>query len=884
MQLVYMGIFSAVFDWVLDHIFSPVFDFVGKLLTSLFSWLFNNILGPLLKEVFVPLFKTLFELLYTILAGVLYQGMAALMKLIDTMQKCFDILIGISNVTDTKTGQTGSLLEILYNIQTIRNAFWYITALGLVLALFLTIYAVTKSMFDLDFDNKRTVSKVLTAFFRAALQFLLVPLFVLVMIQFSGKLVGILDTTIRVQSDSTDNSTLGTTIFVVSSLDAAKDDAYNVSKSNDPDIGINDPVRKPFYQRKSDYMDVKAVENKFKFEKFDFFVGYGLCIFMFVTLIACMMIFVQRIFDMLVLYIVSPFFVAQIPLDDGEKFKSWRETFIGKCFSGFGCVIAMRLYLMMCPAIVGNQITFTGMDGSVESAYIFKMLFLLGGAWSVMKSGSMITGLLSLQASRQESQTADYGMGLGLGAASTGGALAWGATKLAGKGIKKLFGGDEKNPKEKLEEKMNSNKEGEDSKDDKNNNAMKDAKKKPGDSKIAGLSGSSSTPKGGGVAGAVAATATVAAKATATTAKVAGKAGVKAATVGAKAAASGVKAAASGTKSAVEGAAGAAKSAVGGAASGAGSAAKAAAGGASGGLKDAAKSLTGGGGGGEDSDNKNKDLKEKDVAAKDQNAEKDKKAADGAFTDAGGLNNKKKGEEQLQNKKPQKGTKILGITFRKNASGKRRPNINLGPFFKHNIDKNGVQRMSILGFSFKWGSDGKMKSWSMPGLKFKKNAGGSFKLNKVSLGPIATVRTNKATGGMYFGDCSLLGIKRRADGEKGEIHTLSAMGFHQDKGADGKYHIQSGPGFFINRGSSGAGEDHCEGFGLNIGGHKMSIYERDNDDDESAGSSSSGGSSASSSSSSSTAQSDISTRLAERNLDDDLKLKTGGDNKKGGSD
>ena len=85
-----------------------------------------------------------------------------------------------------------------------------------------------------------------------------------------------------------------------------------------------------------------------------------------------------------------------MPLDDGEKFAGWRELFVAKCFTGFGAAFGMRLYLMVVGIIMGNSIDFTA-GGSIsrEMDYVLKLLIVMGGAFAIFKSSSMLTMLMN---------------------------------------------------------------------------------------------------------------------------------------------------------------------------------------------------------------------------------------------------------------------------------------------------------------------------------------------------------------------------------------------------------------------------------------------------------------------------------------------------------
>jgi hypothetical protein len=98
-------------------------------------------------------------------------------------------------------------------------------------------------------------------------------------------------------------------------------------------------------------------------------------------------------------------------------------------------VMAMKLYIMLCPAIMGGSLIFS--KDSPELNYMSKMLFLLGGAWATLKSGTVVTSLISAGAGADESQTANMTSGALFAA---GGRVAGAATEVAFRGIGSAVG------------------------------------------------------------------------------------------------------------------------------------------------------------------------------------------------------------------------------------------------------------------------------------------------------------------------------------------------------------------------------------------------------------------------------------------------------------
>lgn len=462
MQFIYIGFWDSMLNWMLNAILKPVVTFLGSLLSKVFSWLFNSILGPLLKNLAVPVFEILLDLLKTVFSGILYSIMAELLKLVDYMEKAFRIIIGLDAVEVKLAGSTawakafgafngsnvGSgdyvsmpITEAFFSFDAVNKAYWMLNLIGLTLALLFATIAVARSSFDLDFEGKRPVSRVLSSLFRSVANLFTVQLVLMFLVKLASAILSGIDLAMT-SAKGGGATSLGRMVFAMTSLDACKNANHNISKSQA--VGVTDEIRRGYYYTKCpdgqnftiyDFTKTSDVEINFDLSKLDFLIGYLLAVFLLVIMGACLIVFVQRLMDMLVLYLASPFFVAMIPLDDGERFAKWRELFIGKCFSGFGMVIAMQLYVMLCPSIMDSTMRMS--KNSVEFDYLCKMLFLVGGAWAILKSGNMITGLLSESAGNAEARTASVAAGVGMNLAGKAGKI---GLDMGMSGVKMLTG------------------------------------------------------------------------------------------------------------------------------------------------------------------------------------------------------------------------------------------------------------------------------------------------------------------------------------------------------------------------------------------------------------------------------------------------------------
>ena len=408
MSFVYCGWLDSALQWVLRNVISPVFNCIKSVLNSVFSFIYGNVLGPILDKTVYAAARKIGDIILDAIFKALYALAKMALQILDCLSDLFDTLLGVQNVIFK--GEETTLLRAFLNMDGVRRAFWYINFFALGLAVIFAIYGVTRSMLDFDFENKRPVSRVMSSLLSSVLNLFTVQLTVFGIIYLAEAILTGLNSALS-EAGGGGNTTLGRMIFVLGTLNAANDENLNISsnavQSGSTIVGPKDTVRIKFYETSglSPYK-LSDVQNYFNIRKLDYFVLIGLgLVFSFLLLIALISV-VRRLFNLLLLYIVSPLFAATIPLDDGEHFAKWRNLFVGTCFTGYGMLVAMKLYLLICPSIMGSEIT---MSSSVELNYVCKVVFLLGGLWAVYKSSSMITGLVSAEAAGAEQESMGKG-------------------------------------------------------------------------------------------------------------------------------------------------------------------------------------------------------------------------------------------------------------------------------------------------------------------------------------------------------------------------------------------------------------------------------------------------------------------------------------------
>ncbi len=425
---------------------------------SSFIQILQKIIYGILTEVFKPILTDILHVFIDYFMSVIWSMwsewlvgiLAVVCSLVDFVESIFNVFAGITPVKMYEKDMY--LLDALFQMDQVTLAFASITLMAVAISFLFTIYKTAKSISDMALEDKNPVSKVLANGMKAAVTFMMIPFLCVVLLQISSTVTNqVINAFGKAQEGQ---STTGTIIFLTAGMDADKETAGRKNpvtgiaeekeKNRKPSLG--DKVRAPYMNGEKDYKSMPTVKKDFYPSNFNFIEGFASSIMMLFILAGAAMMFIRRAFDLLLLYLVSPFFVATIPLDDGATFAKWREMFVAKFFSGFGVIFAMRYYLLLVPVLAGSELCLYDLElpGGTTINNVLKLFLIVGGAWAVYKSQSLIMQILNHEAAMAEQQAGALISGMIIGSATTaanlGMAAATGGSSAALSGLGGLSG------------------------------------------------------------------------------------------------------------------------------------------------------------------------------------------------------------------------------------------------------------------------------------------------------------------------------------------------------------------------------------------------------------------------------------------------------------
>lgn len=215
---------------------------------------------------------------------------------------------------------------------------------------------------------------------------------------------------------------------------ATIEDTYNSDRAS-----FNDSLRRPYYLGDKDIYSFGRVTNDFAYglTSWNHFVNILGVYFLIKEFLKIMFNCIARIFNIMILYVTAPGFIAVMPLDDGGKFKQWTTSFVIQSLSIFGSVVAVRLLMIMIPVILSPDLMIFA-NGAAD--ILAKDAIVMGMCFTCEKANGLIGGILADNAGYQSILAGEVGGGIAASALSFGGRLASGAAKMGFGAAQKTLG------------------------------------------------------------------------------------------------------------------------------------------------------------------------------------------------------------------------------------------------------------------------------------------------------------------------------------------------------------------------------------------------------------------------------------------------------------
>lgn len=276
-----------------------------------------------------------------------------------------EIFSAISGITDvTYKGEKVNIIEFLAGDSTVNTIFWCIFILAIGLTCIFTIAALIKNMIN----SQRNVSTIVGKFFLALLgtMAMLTVLFLIILI--SNSLLVLVSQIFQIGN----TTKLSSALFNACAGDWIN--GYSVSEFDISRLGVKEIF--------GDYTTGFVFPDKWKYngmvnpDKFLYLPSLIVGVALAIALVVAVLNLAKRVYEIIFMYFVMPMSMSTLPLDDGARFKTWRETFITKIVIAYGTVFSVNIFVLLLPLITRMRIDeISGFGNSM-----FLIFMIVGGA------------------------------------------------------------------------------------------------------------------------------------------------------------------------------------------------------------------------------------------------------------------------------------------------------------------------------------------------------------------------------------------------------------------------------------------------------------------------------------------------------------------------
>ena len=299
------------------------------------------------------------------------------LRLIDGLMELFS---GIAGVTDVMlNGQRINIIDALMGDSTVSIIFWCIFILAIGLSSIFAIVAFVKNMIS----NNRNVSTILGKFCLSILGTMAMLAVVFLGILISNAILKLVSEIFAIGnttkiSNMIFDSCVGNWVngYSISEIDVASLSVGEIFGGYDATLFGIWPTE----------WKLNGMVNP---NTFMYLPALICSIGVIISLIIAIINLAKRVYEIVFMYIIMPLSMSTISLDDGARFKIWREIFITKILLAYGSIFAVNIFVLALPIIMKMQIP--GASGFANA--IFKLFMIIGGCLLIPAGQSLFARL-----------------------------------------------------------------------------------------------------------------------------------------------------------------------------------------------------------------------------------------------------------------------------------------------------------------------------------------------------------------------------------------------------------------------------------------------------------------------------------------------------------
>lgn len=294
------------------------------------------------------------------------------LRLIDGIMEIFSAISGVANVN--YHGQQVNLIEVVVGDSVVATIFWCIFILAIGISFIFAIVAICKNMVT----NQKNISSILGKFFISILGLLVMVCVVVLGILISNIILRLISEIFQIGNTTKLSNALFNTCV------GEWSNGYSIKELDITSLSVREifgDYHTTFQVFPTSWKNNGMVNPN----EFLYLPAMISSISLVIALVVAIINLAKRVFEIVLLYLTMPLSMSTLCLDDGARFKVWRESFVTKIVLAYGNVFSVNIFVLILPMIA--QMKIEGISSFGNSMFI---LFMIIGGAMVIPAGQTL--------------------------------------------------------------------------------------------------------------------------------------------------------------------------------------------------------------------------------------------------------------------------------------------------------------------------------------------------------------------------------------------------------------------------------------------------------------------------------------------------------------
>ena len=301
------------------------------------------------------------------------------LRLIDGIMDIFSAIAGVTDIT--LQGEKVNIIEYLVGGSTVGTIFWCVFILAVGLTCIFGIVALVKNMIS----NNRNVSSIIGKMGLSLLGTMAMLTVVILGILISNAILTLISEMFQIEN----TTKLSNALFNACAGEWLN--GYTVTEVDITSCSVSEIMGS--YHEGGILFGIWptswAKNGMINPDKFMYLPAMIASIALVIAMIVALINLSKRVYEIVLMYIIMPMSMSTLPLDDGARFKAWRETFVTKILLAYGTVFSVNIFILLLPIISKMHVDGVGAFGNS----MFLIFMIIGGAMLIPSGQNLFARL-----------------------------------------------------------------------------------------------------------------------------------------------------------------------------------------------------------------------------------------------------------------------------------------------------------------------------------------------------------------------------------------------------------------------------------------------------------------------------------------------------------